>query len=619
MYENRVTRTVSICLFMLAVSSQVSLAAFVNCDAPRPNATSVLYLYYPQTDDSDFPEFGVATVSTSPCQDFDVNELDSSIDEAALIARITQLSRRHYCEFNVRIVQSRTANGTTNPVPSDTRWQVVGLGSDSETYGTGNLFGQAQAVDLDDADAQDFARVWAGSFGAAYGGAGGALNGTNSTLERWANAIAGTTSHEAGHNYGLSHSDSTAAPGEDGTNNHVMATGSTGLTGEQRTQFRHFSNTSFEVLAANLGLIEKTLTNWDFTNPNSSTADGFYIIVLVLPADGTPSKTSMYTGSLSPWGDVSISADTIPQETHQGTLYNRFRIEFTSPKAWANGPDGEVPAGEDLHVGVSIDKNNIVRDTQFTSAGVPLPLKPRFPGYDASSTFDPLTGALHISLFSFDYEENGELLLSPARVVRLPRTLPVDQMIAGGQLVDSDGVPIQPWQDAVRGQPTVLTTRAELTVGYLSEGRIVEILAPHNPNCVPGWTLGDGEGVSIEYCPEGTQVSLFPSARIYVEMTVTDPDALFYNRITGQMEIGALDTVLYFQVPGQKPDFNRNGIDDGIEILEGTLADDNNDGVPDDFVPDIPTVSEWGLIILVLLVMVTGSVALRRSRDVVTD
>ena len=85
---------------------------------------------------------------------------------------------------------------------------------------------------------------------------------------------------------------------------------------------------------------------------------------------------------------------------------------------------------------MSIDKNNIVRDTEFTSSGVPLPLKPRFPGYDASSTFDPATGALNISLFNFDFEETGPLLLSAARVVRLPRTLPIDQMVLDGELQD---------------------------------------------------------------------------------------------------------------------------------------------------------------------------------------
>ncbi|MCH7725443.1 MAG: IPTL-CTERM sorting domain-containing protein [Planctomycetes bacterium] len=566
--------------------------------------------------------------------DFDVNDLDSGINESNLINRISQLGRRHYCEFDVRIVQTRT-----NPSPTVTRWQVVGIGTDSKPVGGGVLFGQAQAVDICDADAQDFGRVWADSFDLAYGGSGGALNGANSTLERWANAIAGTVSHEAGHNYGLQHSDSAPKTGEDGQNNHLLATGSTGLTGGQRTQFRHFSDSSFEILAAKLGLYEKTLTNWCFVNPNSSNADGFNIIVLVLPADGTPSKTSMYTGNLSPWSDVSISADTTPTETFQGTLYNRFKIKFITPKAWVGPTAGQVDAGEDFHVGVGIDKNNIVRDTEFTSGTSALTLKPRFPGYDVSSTFDTATGALNISLFNFTFKENGPLILSPARVRRLPRTLPIDQMVGDGELVDAEGIPILPWEDEIRGETITLNERAELTVGFLSEGRIVEIFLPREgicsisgtecstnddcPDigdvceslCTPGVVgPGDAEGVDIEYCPEGTQVSLFPSARLYIEITVTDPDATFYNPDTQQMEQGPLDTLLFFQVPGQMPDCNRNGVDDGIEILNGTAQDINNNGVPDECEVIIPTVSEWGLIILMLLALAVGTILFGRRR-----
>jgi hypothetical protein len=128
----------------------------------------VLYLYYPNSSDSNFPNY---SLGTSPLADFDVNDLDSGINESDLIDRISQLVRRHYCEFDIRIVQTRTDVGTTNPNPTDTRWQVIGIGSDSKTTSTGGtLFGVAQDVDLGDADAQDFARVWADSFGTAYGG-----------------------------------------------------------------------------------------------------------------------------------------------------------------------------------------------------------------------------------------------------------------------------------------------------------------------------------------------------------------------------------------------------------------------------------------------------------------
>ena len=115
-----------------------------------------------------------------------------------------------------------------------------------------------------------------------------------------------------------------------------MSAPSGGIDGEDRVKNRHFGDTSFEILAANIGLFEQTVSNWDFINPNGSAADGFRITVLVLPAAGTPSKTSMYTGGLSPWQDVTISADGT--ETFKGTLYNRFDIDFTDAKNWDDNP-----------------------------------------------------------------------------------------------------------------------------------------------------------------------------------------------------------------------------------------------------------------------------------------
>lgn len=597
-----------------------STAGVVNCDAARSGTGSVLYLYYPLVDDPDFVS-PISTVTTSPVADFDVAEIDASLSETALIDRITEFVRKDYCEFDVETIETRSGVGTTDPLPTDTRWQVVAIGTDSQTYGTGTLFGIAQDVDLGDSDPQDNSRVWAGSFLSAYGGAGGALSGANSTLDRWANAIAGTTSHEAGHNYGLGHGDSSAVPGEADTNNHIMATGSTGLTGEQRAQSRRFGNTSFEILAANLGLYEKTLSNWDLINPNAVSADGLELTILVPPAEGPPTATSVYsyTGSStlpgSPWTDVTIAADGT--ETFQGTSYNRFVISFVSDQAWLNEngaqPSGEVPPGEMIHLGVGVDVNNVVRDTEFLSGGVPLGLKPRIPGFDATSTF-MADGTLNISIFNF--EPNDPLELSTATVMRLPRTLILDEMVGDGSLVAADGVEIQPWSvSQVQSVPRVIDARAELPVGQLKEGRVVEMFVPEDPNCVPGvGSPGDSESLSseVQYCPSGSQVSLFPSARVYIQMTSTDPDALYYDVNAQKMVNGPLETKLFVQVAGQMPDCNENGIDDLIEIRNGTLPDRDENGYADqcEAVPGVPGVSNRGLIVMALLLGFTAVAAL---------
>ncbi|HEX7184340.1 MAG TPA: hypothetical protein VF756_21100 [Thermoanaerobaculia bacterium] len=202
-----------------------------------------LYVYLPTSSDASFPSWsgGLTGGSISPLAAFNVADLDSSIGTTAQLRnRIFDYVVDDYCEFNVKVNLSTSA-----PSPAVSRWQIVGVGSDSASAG-GTLFGIAQAVDTNDADPQDYARVFAKSFKDAYGGAGNALNGTNSTLERWATAIGETTAHEAAHNYGAAHGHSAPRPvsAEDGANWHIMATGSTGLTGEMRaSRNRHFSDT----------------------------------------------------------------------------------------------------------------------------------------------------------------------------------------------------------------------------------------------------------------------------------------------------------------------------------------------------------------------------------------
>lgn len=61
-------------------------------------------------------------------------------------------------------------------------------------------------------------------------------------------------------------------------------------------------------------------------------------------------------------------------------------------------------------------------------------------------------------------------------------------------------------------------------------------------------------------------------------------------------------------------DCNGNGIDDAIDIANGTSDDLNADGVPDECVGVIPTVSEWGLIVMTVLLMTAGTVVLGRQR-----
>lgn len=555
-------------------------AAVVDCQANRPGAGSVLYLYFPTATDSDFPDDpGGWGVPTSPLEPFDINDLDPGVGSTAQLRNaITERVRTDYCEFDVQVKQTTSANGTTDPLPSDPRWQIIGIGSDTNP----DLFGIAQAFDDFDDNEMDYARVWAGSFESSFGGSGGALNGANSTLARWANAIGGTISHEGGHNYGPDHPDAAPVGSEDEESNHLMSTPS----GEDRAQDRHFSNTSFEILAGNLGLYEQTVSNWDFINPNDSTADGFRITVLVRPADGTPTKGSMYTGGLSPWEDVSISGDG--SETFKGDNYDRFIITFTDAKSWNNGADGQIPAGEEFHVGVGLTTDYIVRDVEFTAGGSPMELKPRVVGYTTGGSFDPATGGFHVT-FSNPDPENGPLILSDFVVRYLPRTVDINEMVPGGELKGFDGRPVEPW--AVRGTDqdtfTVVDT-TDVTVGNLAEKRAVDFIAKPPAECglITPPPIPDAIAPNrMEYCRKGHILGLFPAARVYLEATLTDPDARYFDRDLQRFVVGPLKSHIFAQLSGVTPDLNGNGIDDAIDISSGACTDRNRNGVCDEAEP----------------------------------
>jgi len=555
-------------------------AATVDCEAARPSAGSVLYLYFPTSQDTDFPDDpGGWGISTSPLEAFDITDLDQSVGTTAQLRNtITEIVKTDYCEFDVRVEQSTSSNGTTNPTPSDARWQVIGIGSDDNS----GLFGIAQDFDEFDEDEMDFARVWAGSFASSFGGSGGALEGTNSTLERWANAIAGTVTHEAGHDYGPDHPDANPVTGEDGSENHIMSSPS----GEARAQDRHFSNTSFEILARNLGLYEQTVSNWDFINPNDSTATGFSITVLVQPGDGTPTAGSIYTGGLSPWGNVSISADG--SEVFKDINYNRFQIDFTEPQNWNNGGPGEIPAGEDFHVGVGLTTDYIVRNVEFSDAGGAMDLRPRVVGYTTGGSFDPSTGKFHVT-FSNAEPEGEPLILSDFVVRYLPRTVDINEMVNGGSLTGSDGNPVEPW--LVRGaeeESYVLVDKTDVNIGSLSNPRAVDFIATPDQECglIEAPPVEDPRSPNqMIYCRDGHILGLFPSARIYIEATVTDPDATYFDRDLGRFVTGPLKQRIFAQLAGVSPDLNDNGIDDAIDLSSGECDDVNRNGVCDDSEP----------------------------------
>lgn len=63
-------------------------------------------------------------------------------------------------------------------------------------------------------------------------------------------------------------------------------------------------------------------------------------------------------------------------------------------------------------------------------------------------------------------------------------------------------------------------------------------------------------------------------------------------------------------------DCNANGSPDECDIADGASLDDNDNEIPDecDIASAIPAVSEWGMVIMALLVLTAATLRLARRR-----
>jgi len=544
----------------------------------KPNK---LYLYFPPADDAAFPEFGVSGLVTSPAHRFDVTELTSYTGTAAALqGAIFDVVTDDYCEFNVEVIQV-----TSLPPASVARRNVVAIGTDGATSNTGSdTWGLAQNVDTGDPTLVDFARVWAGTYQVTAGAAGGALNGAGSTVERWGRSIGGTSAHEGGHNYGLSHSDGLVlATGEDALTHHLMASGSH-YTDEQRAGYRrHFSDREYSILAANVGLSVQTMFNWDFVNPNAQTATQVRLDFLSLQ----PSLTlaSVYTGNLSPWVSPAVSA-ALGTQVFKGVTYNRYRITWSTGQSWSGGSPGQVPGGGEFHVGasfVSVDYNTpdpiIITNVDLLDASSNvLALHPRIAGFD-SGALDAADGTFSVNAFNF---QAAPLAIEQTQVRFLPRLASIEAMTPNvKELFDPFKEPVRVWRGKRIGlKETVLRKGGshKIPLGKLKEGRQV-IQRIGKREC--GLADIRSEERDTYGCGEGISVSLFPATSTLITASILDPKAKHWDPKRKAYVVGPVRTKVYYQLVGRRVDLNKNGVDDYVEITTGRAKDMNRDGVID--------------------------------------
>ena len=551
----------------------------ISWDAQEDAKPNKLYAYFPAKSDPTFPEFSDNAEPSSPAKPFDIAQLPTYKGTADdLRDATTEVVADDYCEFNVQVRQ------TTAPPPTTFgRINVVAIGTDTNGIEGEYRFGQADDVDPGDKDLVDYARVWAGGVAADGGSPGGALEGANSTLARWSNTLGGIVSHEAGHNYGLTHTEGAKVdPGEDGVPNHLMPPGSTTSSEQRATLAQHFNNANFATLASNVGLSIQTMHNWDLVNPNAQSARSFQLTFL--SPQSSPIVSWSYKGERSPWFNPKVTADGT--QTFKGKKYNRFRLKWSSGQKWDSGPIGKVPGGATFHVGAAFsgvaankpDPIVITKSELLDGAGKPLALQPRLVGYDEGN-IDVADGDFDIS---FSNLGGGRVKLRAVDVQLLPRVLSIDAMLPGKPLRDWAGRRFA----AYRGSHRTLLRRARtlsprrtlaLRAARMSaERHVVERVGE---DCARGERPQDADSGR---CTPGTNVSLFPATTLYLRATVVDSGARVWDRRRRRYVRKDLESRIFYQLGGVHPDLNANGADDYLDVLEGRSTDSGGDGVPDE-------------------------------------
>ena len=567
--RSRMLRRTGLALALLSLAGGAQAAT---CLAYNPaNKANKLYLLYPNAPLT-YPSFGFSAGSvTNPAAAFNAADLPSYTGTTtALRDAITHVVELDYCEFNVQVIPTATLPPATFP-----RRNTVAVTTKSDI--TDGLFGLAQNVDTGDGTAVDYSYVWGKTYQDWTGGPGGALNGANSTLDRWANSIGGTAAHEAGHNYGLAHN-TTLAPGEDTYKHHVMPAGSN-LNAEDRAGYRrHFSDGEFSTLAANVGLSLQTMWNWDMVNPNAAAAYSLDMTVLY-PSATPPVLAWSFAGCSSPWINPTVIGPTGPAQTFQGGTYYPYTLRWNTPNPGSCvGTPGQAPGGVLFHIGATFTSVNfslstpnpiVIKDVILRdSGGTAMSLNPRLHAFDAG-TLDTIGGNLNLGVFNLG---EAPLQLANLQMRELPRVIALDQMVRDGRIADFTGMPFEPWPQTTRtlvDKASVDPGRGlSLPIARLDQKRhVYEVITPED--CLKA--LGDrlGGGPDTTDCFPGTNIDLFPSTTMYFIGESVDPQATYWDPAQKRYVRGQLASRTYYQVTGRRLDTDKNGVDDYVDRQQG--------------------------------------------------
>lgn len=247
----------------------------------------------------------------------------SAAERAQIESIIVNTLEQVYAAYNVTF-------STTDPGGQRTRINFGATGGAAGTFGTAPLDFRNQTVN-------QTANVYAYNF-ASFIEAGDARG---AQINEIAVSLGGTAAHEAGHTLGLHHHHSYGTPGITPANysntgglqnQHIMATGSTGLSETGRETPRSFSQWENVILEAALHLTDNPLAT---TNEAADAGDTTAAAQLIDLTSLAISQTlgALVRGNLGTPADVDVYSFTVAsqgQVTAEISSDSRFANDFNS-------------------------------------------------------------------------------------------------------------------------------------------------------------------------------------------------------------------------------------------------------------------------------------------------
>ena len=143
----------------------------------------------------------------------------------------------------------------------------------------------------------------------------------------------------------------------------------------------------------------------------------------------------------------------------------------------------------------------------------------------------------------------------------------IDAMMPNKPMSDISGRMFQPWPDGIR-RPLL-----QQTIESGDEIKIDAARLSQKRHLFKQLTKSDCAR-PVGYCrADRFLIDLFPATTMYITATVVDTGGQFWDPGKRRLVTGPVESRLFYQIAGRRPDLNRNGIDDLIDIQRGTSSD----------------------------------------------